>query len=71
MAISYNKLWRLLKYKSMNKSDLKKEAGLNSNILAKMGKNEFISMESLYKVCVALKCDIGDVVEVIDDALKE
>ena len=47
----------------MNRTDLKDVAGISFNVLAKLGRNEFVSMESLYKICMALKCDIGDVVE--------
>ena len=49
--------------KKMNRTDLKDVAGISFNVLAKLGRNEFVSMESLYKICMALKCDIGDVVE--------
>ena len=47
----------------MNRTDLKEHAGISFNIHAKMGRNEFVSMESLYKVCTALNCDIGDIME--------
>ncbi len=54
MPVSYDKLWKLLIDRKMNRTGLKDAAGISFNILAKMGKNEFISMESLYKICVAL-----------------
>lgn len=63
MSISYDKLWKLLIDKKMNRSDLKKVAGISFNVLARMGRNETISMDSLMKICQALKCDIGDIVE--------
>ncbi len=63
MKVSYDKLWKLLIDKKMNRTDLKDASGISFNVLAKMGKNEDISMESLYKICVALDCDIGDIVE--------
>ena len=63
MRISYNKLWKLLIDKKMNRSELRNISGISFNVLAKMGKNEFVSMESLFKICSALNCDIGDVVE--------
>ena len=47
----------------MNRTDLKEHAGISFNMLAKMGRNEFVSMESLYKVCTALNCDVGDIME--------
>ena len=63
MPVSYDKLWKLLIDKKMNRTDLKEAAGISFNVLAKMGKSEFISMESLYKICTVLECDIGDVME--------
>ena len=62
-----NKLWKLLIDKKMNRTDLKDASGISFNVLAKMGKNEAISMESLYKICAALDCGIGDIVEFIND----
>ena len=67
MSISYDKLWKLLIDKKMNRTDLKDAAGISFNVLAKMGKNEFVSMESLLKICVALDCNIGDIVDVMPD----
>ena len=61
MPVSYDKLWKMLIDKKMNRTDLKEQAGISFNILAKMGRNEFVSMESLYKVCTALNCDVGDI----------
>jgi len=67
MAISYNKLWKLLIDKKMNKTDLKEQAGISFNVLARMGKNEPISFESIEKICCTLDCDIGDIIEIIKD----
>lgn len=67
MPISYDKLWKLLIDKKMNRTDLKDATGIRFNVLAKMGKNEFVSMESLLKICVALDCNIGDIVDVMPD----
>ena len=53
MPISYDKLWKLLIDKKMNRTELKDASGISFNVLAKMGKNEAISMESLYKICAA------------------
>ena len=63
MQVSYDKLWKLLIDKKMNRTELKEAAGISFNVLAKMGKSEFISMESLYKICLTLDRDIGDVIE--------
>lgn len=65
MTISYDKLWKLLIDKKMNRTDLKNVAGVSFNVLAKMSRNEFVSLESLCKICTALACDIGDVMEFI------
>ena len=61
MGICYNKLWKLLIDKNMNKTDLKETAGISFNVLARMGKNEPISFESMEKICTTLNCDIGDI----------
>ena len=64
MSVSYKILLKRLIDKDMNKSDLIKQAKITSNIVAKMGKGEDVSMESLRKICVALNCEIGDIMEV-------
>lgn len=68
MIISYDKLWKLLIDKKMNKSNLKDSSGISFNVLAKMSKNEAVSLESLGKICKSLRCNIGDVVEFIIDS---
>lgn len=50
--------------KGMKKGDLISVAGISSNIIAKMGRNEYVSMESLEKICISLNCDIGEIVSV-------
>lgn len=67
MKMSYNKLWKLLIDKQMKKSDLRKEAGISSSSLAKLGKDENVTTEVLVKVCNALKCDVGDIMEFVSD----
>lgn len=59
--VDYKKLWKLLIDKDMKKTDLIPVAGISSNVLAKMNKGEFVSMESIQKVCKALDCDVGDI----------
>ena len=66
MAISYKKLWKLLIDKGMLKKDLRIAAGLSTNVIAKMGKNQDVSTESLRKICKALNCELNDIVEFID-----
>ena len=67
MAISYNKLWKLMIDKKINKTKLRENAGISSNAMAKLGKNESVQIEVLEKICKELKCDIGDICEVILD----
>ena len=62
--VDYKKLWKLLIDKDIKKkTDLIPLAGISTNILAKMNKGEFVSMESIQKVCKALDCDVGDICE--------
>ena len=67
MAISYNKLWKLLIDNHMRKKDLKEIADISSGTMAKIGKNETVSLDVLIKICKVLQCDIGDVMEITDD----
>lgn len=66
MLVSYDKLWKILIDRKMSRTELKDAAGISFNVLAKMGKNEFVSMDSLYKICQTLSCDIGEVVEFVN-----
>ena len=65
VTINYDKLWKLLIDKKMNKTELKESAGISFNVLAKIGKGETVSMDSLLKICKALDCDVADVMEVV------
>ncbi len=67
MAISYKKLWKLLIDKDMMKKDLREAAGLSTNVIAKLGKNQDVSTEVLRKICKALNCEITDIMELIDE----
>ena len=64
MAFNYNNLWKLLIDKGMTKTEMRKCAGISTNILAKMGKGEPVSMESLAKIATALNCGLDDIVEI-------
>ncbi|MDD6230978.1 helix-turn-helix transcriptional regulator [Stecheria sp. CLA-KB-P133] len=64
-TISYNRLWKLLIDKGMKKKDLREATGISSNTVARMGRNEIVSLEVLVKICDVLDCDLGDVAEVI------
>ena len=67
MSVSYKKLWKLLIDRDMMKKDLRKEAQLTTNVIAKMGKNEHVSTEVLCKICAALNCEIDDIMEIVPD----
>lgn len=63
MAVTYDKLWKLLIDKKMKRTDLIPLASISSNVIAKLGKDEYVALESLEKICNVLKCDISDIVE--------
>lgn len=67
MLVSYDKLWKLLIDKKMNRTELKDAAGISFNVLAKLGRNEFVSMESLQKICQTLSCNIGEIMDFIEE----
>ena len=67
MKISYNKLWKMLIDKNMNKHDLKELAGVSSASIAKLGKGDNITTEVLIKICEALNCRLEDIMESVDD----
>ncbi len=67
MAISYNKLWKLLIDKKMNKSDLRSASGVSTASIAKLGKGENVTTDVLLKICKALNCDISDIMEITDE----
>lgn len=64
MAVSYNKLWKRLVDCKMNKTQLRKAASISTNAMAKLGRDEPVSMETISKICSVLKCDIGDIMEI-------
>lgn len=67
MTYNYNGLWKLLIDKSMTKTQMRLQAGISTNILAKMGKGEPVAMESLAKIASALNCGLDDIVEINAD----
>lgn len=67
MAANYKKLWKLLIDKDMKKKDLAELAQISNTSIAKMGRNENVTMDVLVKICNALHCDIGDIVEIVPD----
>lgn len=66
VIFSYAKLWKLMIDKNINKTQLKEKAQISTNAVAKMGKNEPVSMETIGKVCCALECKIGDIIEIYE-----
>ena len=67
MVISYKKLWKLLIDKDLKKKDLIKLAGISQSSVAKMTRGDTISMDIILKICTALDCNIGDVVDAIPE----
>ena len=63
MGVNYNKLWHLLIDRGMNKTDLRVQAGISTNTLAKLGKNENVSTSIIAKICEALECNVEAVME--------
>ncbi len=70
VRISYNKLWKMLIDKEMQKRDLQELAGISSASIAKLGKGENITTDILVKICEALNCDLNDIMETKRDLLK-
>lgn len=69
MRFSYNKLWKMLIDKNMNKQDLKKICGISSASVAKLGKGDNITTDVLLRICTALECDVSEIMEVVKDDL--
>ena len=67
MGVSYSKLFKLLIDKKMKKKDLRSAAGISSSTMAKLGKDEYVNVEVLVKICNALDANIGDIMDVIPD----
>lgn len=68
MKISYNKLWKLMIDRGLtNKSELRSLTGIGTNTLAKLSKNQMVSMDVLMKICGKLDCDISDICELIKE----
>lgn len=67
MRVSYNKLWKLLIDLNMSKSQLREKAGVTTNVIAKMGRNEDVSTEALCKICKALDCRLDSIIELVEE----
>lgn len=64
MAVGYNKLWKLLIDKGMTKTDLRIKTDMSTSTLAKMSKNEVVSMDIMLRICDVLECNVGDIMDV-------
>jgi DNA-binding Xre family transcriptional regulator len=71
MAISYIKLWKLLLDKNMKKTDLIPAANISTTTLARLSKNEMVRMDVMTRICKALNCNIGDIMDVLPDVPDE
>ena len=71
MAISYNKLWKLLVDKKMSKADLRKAAGIAPNTMTRLRRDEEVTLAVLNKICKTLEVDIGDIMEFLPDVEDE
>lgn len=69
MAVSYNKLWKLLIDRKIKKKELQHLAGISASLITKLGRDEPVTTTVLMRICSALRCDIGDIMEVIPDEL--
>lgn len=67
MTIRYDKLWKLVYENQMNRQALARAAEISANTVTKLGKNEIVSLEVLLRICKVFHCDIGDIMEVIED----
>ena len=71
MAISYNKLWKLLVDKKMSKADLRKAAGIAPNTMTRLRRDEEVTLSVLNKICSTLEVDIGDIMEFLPEPTEE
>lgn len=67
MSVSYKKLWKLLIDRDMTRTELRKKINVSTTTLARMGKDENVGTDVLAKICNVLRCDVGDIVEMIPD----
>lgn len=67
MAISYNKLWKLLVDKKMSKADLRKAAGIALNTMTRLRRDEEVTLTVLHKICSTLSVNIGDIMEFLPE----
>ena len=71
MGVSYNRLWKMLIDKNMKRIEMQYLTGISGNILARMGKNQYVSMETIEKICKKLDCTVDEMLEFTDDEEQE
>lgn len=67
MAICYNKLFHLMIDKNMSNAQLKEKAGFSANIITRLKRNEYVSMESIEQICRVLECKVDDILEFVPE----
>lgn len=70
MKISYKKLWKLLIDREMKKKELAQKAGISNASIAKLGRDENVNTDILLKICVALRCEVADILDIIPDEVQ-
>ena len=65
MGVEYSKLWDILNNNNMKKIELQRAAGISGNILARLGNNEYVSMETIEKICKTLGCSVDDIYNMV------
>ena len=67
MAVQYNKLFKSMVDKKINAAQLAKQAGVSANVMTKLKRDQYVALESLEKICVALSCKFDDILEIVPD----
>lgn len=71
MAICYDRLFHLMIDKKINNTQLKEKAGFSANIITRLKRNEYVSIESIERICRALNCSVDDILEFVPDEKKK
>lgn len=67
MKVTYNKLWKLMIDQHLIRKDLKERADISAGTMAKLSRNECVNLSIIVRICEVLNCDIGDVVEIVEE----
>lgn len=67
MSVCYKKLWKLIIDKDMSKAELREKSGVAASTFSKMNRNEYVSLEVLDRLCIALDCELSDIVDIVKD----